>query len=169
LAHELKTHERIGTSGSHTNMRSAGSRRLMMWSGSSPIACADTCPQPCKRQSPRQDRSRGSLLWDADRRRERSPEVERRVQEEVLGRPRLHQAQIGQPDENQSGRTRGGRNDTWARNARNGATPVRGSKPARGAEKPRSAAGRETQGRKEAIARRARKESPGQAANVRLA
>jgi hypothetical protein len=52
-------------------------------------------------------------LRDTDRRRERSPEVERRVKENVPGRPPfdsrfLHQA-IGQPDENQSGRTRGER------------------------------------------------------------
>ena len=57
-------------------------------------------------------------------------------QMKVLGRPRLHQAQIGHPDENKSGRTRDERNDRWARNARDGATPVRGSKPARGAENP---------------------------------
>jgi hypothetical protein len=98
-------------------------------------------------------------LRDTDRRRERSPEVERRVKENVPGRPPfdsrfLHQA-IGQPDENQSGRTRGERNDTWARSVRNGATPVCGSKPARGAGKPRSAAGREMQGR-----RRLRRDRP---------
>jgi hypothetical protein len=42
---------------------------------------------------------------------------------------------MGHPDENQSGRMRGVRNDTWARAPEMALSPIRGNKPAKGSRK----------------------------------
>jgi len=131
-----------------------------MRSGSSPIACAAQRPQPCKRQSPRQDRSSGQVkLEGADRRWERSPEVERHAKNNVPGRPPLlalasNQA-IGLPDENKSGRTRGAKTTRGPGSTEMPESPIRGSKPAKG-RKPRSAAGRRQWKEGESIVRQGR-------------
>jgi hypothetical protein len=112
----------------------AGFRRLVIRSGSSPIACADTRPTTLQEAKP----EAGSIpqlrmLRDADRRRERSPEVERRVDSPGSA---ASTRRFGQARRKSIGRDARRPNDTWARNAGNGATPIGGNKPARGAENP---------------------------------
>ena len=105
--------------------------------------------KPCKRQSPRQDRSFGHKLEDADRRWESKPRS-RTPRQRLSPRPtafrsshELHSNQaIGHPDENQSGRTRGVEATCGPGKAEMPIHPSAGTN-LRRAEESRSAAGRE--------------------------
>lgn len=83
-------------------------RRLVIRSGSSLLECTAVCPQPCKRQSPRQDRS----ATKEKSRKRIADRSEAQKSKSIHPRPSaflvmfLLQA-IGHPDKNQSGRMSG--------------------------------------------------------------
>jgi hypothetical protein len=100
-----KAQERIGAADGTFRRRLW---RLVIRAGSSPVECTAVCPQPCKRQSPRQDRS-ATMKMSWKRIADRS---EAQKSKPTHPRPSAFlimfflQA-IGHPDKNQSGRMSG--------------------------------------------------------------
>jgi len=95
--------------------------------------------KPCKRQSPRQDRSFGHKLEDADRRWEskpRSPAPRQRLSPRPRSLSQLSRAAFQPGDRSPRRKSIGADarrgSDMWARKGRNANPPIRGNKPAKG-------------------------------------
>lgn len=99
-----QAHERIGDC-EPAALPAQTPRRLMIRTGSSPRGCTGACPQPCKRQNPRQERSaaknRGNGPQTGSEAQKSKQHYSRLIRlSNTLDRRRSH------PDENQSGRMR---------------------------------------------------------------
>lgn len=95
-----------------------------------PAGCAATRPPTLQEAKPKAGSARSqTCAAGADRRRERSPEVDAISSPagRLVRRSDSSHGAVGHPDENQSGRTSGA-NDTWARTGRDAAVADRSSR-----------------------------------------